>query len=87
VLPTEGGNMVDCCCCRVGSHIVVQKADSCCEKARSLSSNGIFQSCHCLAVAFGIDAMLAGHTLFCCPVFNTALCWHHLTDGHTSHNK
>jgi hypothetical protein len=21
-LPTEGGNMVNCCCCRVGSHII-----------------------------------------------------------------
>jgi hypothetical protein len=35
-LPTEGGNMVDRCCCRVGSCIVVQKNDSRCEKARSL---------------------------------------------------
>jgi hypothetical protein len=55
VLPNEGGNVVGHCCCHVGSRIVVQKDDSCCEKARSLPSNGIFQSCQCLAVAFDID--------------------------------
>jgi hypothetical protein len=31
--------------------------------------------------------MLARHALFCCPVFNTALCRHHLSDGNMSHNK
>jgi hypothetical protein len=32
--------------------------------------------------------MLAGHTLFRCPVFNTALRRHRLRDeGRTSHNK
>jgi hypothetical protein len=56
VLPTESGYMVDRCCCRVGSRIVMQKDDFCYEKARSLLSNGMFQSCQCLAVAFGIDA-------------------------------
>jgi hypothetical protein len=54
-LSTEGGNMVDCCCCHMGFRIVMQKDDSCCEKARSLPFNGIFQSCQCLAVVFGID--------------------------------
>jgi hypothetical protein len=57
-LPTKGGNMVDCCCCHVGSRIVVLKDDSCCEKARSLPSNDIFQSCQCLAVAFAVDRSL-----------------------------
>jgi hypothetical protein len=83
--PTEGGNMVDCCCCCVGSRTVMQKDDSYCEKARSLLLNGIFQLCQCLAVVF---AMLAGHTLFCCPVFNTALRWRRLRDeGSAFHNK
>jgi hypothetical protein len=54
-LLTKGENMVDRCCCCVGTHIVLQKDDSCCEKAGSLLSNGIFESCQCLAVAFGID--------------------------------
>jgi hypothetical protein len=32
--------------------------------------------------------MLAGHALFSCPVFNTALRRHHLRDeGRTSYNK
>jgi hypothetical protein len=53
--PTEGDNMVDCCCCHVGSHIVMQKDYSCCEKARSLPSNVIFQSYQCLVLVFGID--------------------------------
>jgi hypothetical protein len=54
VLPPEGGNVVGHYCCRVGSRIV-QKDDSCHEKARSLPSNGIFQLCQCLTVVFGID--------------------------------
>jgi hypothetical protein len=84
-LPTECGNMVDRCRCCVGSRIVMQKDDSCCEKVRFLPSNGIFQSCQCLACPF---TMLAGHALFHCRVFNTALRRHHLHDeGCTTHNK
>jgi hypothetical protein len=74
--------MVDRCCCRVGSGIVVQKDDTCCEKARSLSYLFVH---YCSTRPF---AMLAGHALFHCPVFNTALRWHRLRDeGQTSHNK
>jgi hypothetical protein len=85
VLPTEGGNMIDRCCCLAGSRIGVQKDDSCCEMATSLPSNEIFQSCQCLAVGF---SMLAGHALFPCSVFNTALRRHRLrVEGRTSRNK
>jgi hypothetical protein len=66
-LPTEGGNMVDRCCCCVGSCIVMQKDDSCYEKARSLPSNGIVRNCSTHPFT-----MLAGHAPFHCPVFNTA---------------
>jgi hypothetical protein len=81
-LRIEGGNVVDRCCCHVRFRGI--------QHARP-SRNWWH---HCVDMMSGSYTstrrlwMLAGHALFRCPVFNTALRRHRLRDGgRTSHNK
>jgi hypothetical protein len=83
-LPTEGGNMVDCCCCRVGYHIIQQTSGT----AGTIAAQ-FFVDMTSEPYAFIRRLwMLVGHTLFRFPVFNIALRRHSLCDeGSTFHNK
>jgi hypothetical protein len=86
-LPTEAGNMVDRCCYRgglVSSDTLVRPSQNCwyhrCTICVDITS-GPYTSNRRLW-------MLAGHALFRCPVFNTALRRHRLRDeGRTFQNK
>jgi hypothetical protein len=83
-LPTEGGNMVDRCCCRVGSRII--------QHTRTPVSELLAPSPHHLhrhdVRTIHLHKrlwMLRGHTLFCYPVFNTEPC--RRDEGRSSHNN
>jgi hypothetical protein len=84
---TKGGNMVDCCCCSVGSRITQHTCIP-------IGTAGIITAP--FALTWHQDLTLPLGSYGCLPgthysvvlSFNTALRWHHMRDeGCTSHNK
>jgi hypothetical protein len=83
-LPTESGNTVDRCCCRVGSRICPASSNTLLRRSRTTARTSSFIH-DCSTRPF---AMFAGHALFRCPVFNATLRMYRLRDeGRTSRNK
>jgi hypothetical protein len=75
-LPTEGGNMVDLYCCRVGWGNHRDDALRYCR----MSWTSLWADAWSITTSVATLSMLAGHALFRCFVFNTALRRHCLRD-------